>query len=165
MSKEKQIKTTDWLTRGISKEQLEREKREAIMSADLQECMTYDEWSAREYGADSIDFDTTVEKMVAKGYRKQSENVIELPCKVGDTVYCIEHKTIHECLVTMVKSLTYENRTIFFVEAECEIVSPFYSDGRKIKHGLMAVWEIEWGSWYRAFRMREEAEQVIAKGE
>lgn len=100
---------------------------------------------------------------ILQGYRKQSENVIELPCKVGDTVYCIEHKTIHECLVTMVKSLTYENRTIFFVEAECEIVSPFYSDGRKIKHGLMAVWEIEWGSWYRAFRMREEAEQAIAK--
>ena len=72
MSKEKQIKTTDWLTRGMSKEQLEREKREAIMSADLQECITYDEWSAREYGIDSIDFDTTAEKMVAKGYRKQS---------------------------------------------------------------------------------------------
>ena len=29
----------------------------------------------------------TAEKMTAKGYRKQSENVIELPCKVGDTVY------------------------------------------------------------------------------
>ena len=38
MSKEKQIETTDWLTRGISKEQLEREKQEAIMSADLELC-------------------------------------------------------------------------------------------------------------------------------
>ena len=98
-----------------------------------------------------------------EGYRKQSENVIELPCKVGDTVYCIERKNIHECLVTMVKSLTYEGATRFFVETECEIVSPFYSDGRKIKHGIMAVWEIEWGSWYRAFRTREEAEEALAK--
>lgn len=29
----------------------------------------------------------TAEKMTAKGYRKQGENVIELPCKVGDKVY------------------------------------------------------------------------------
>ena len=87
--------------------------------------------------------------------------VIVPPCKVGDTVYCIEHKTIHECIVTMVKSLTYENKTIFFVETECEIVNPFYSDGRKMKHGIMAVWEVEYGSWYRAFRTREAAEQAL----
>ena len=73
MTEGKQIKSTNWLTRGIPKEQLEREKREAIMSADLQECITYDEWSAREYGHTSIEFDVTAEKMVAKGYRKQSE--------------------------------------------------------------------------------------------
>ena len=92
-----------------------------------------------------------------------ANGVVVLPCKVGQTVYCIEHRTIRECLVKSVKSLTYENETTFFVEAECEIVSPFYSDGRKIKHGLMAVWEIEWGSWYRAFRTREEAEEALAK--
>lgn len=27
------------------------------------------------------------EKLYAKGYRKQSENTIELPCKVGETIY------------------------------------------------------------------------------
>ena len=75
MNEKKQIKTTDWLIRGMSKEQLEREKREAIMSADLEECITYDEWSAREYGIDSIDFDTMAEKMVTRGYRKQSEPI------------------------------------------------------------------------------------------
>lgn len=104
------------------------------------------------------------EHLYNAGYRKQSENVIELPCKVGDTVYCIEHNIIRECFVKMVKSLTYdENGTKYFVEVECEIESPFYSDGRKIKHGLSAVWEIEWGSWYRAFRTREEAEEALAK--
>ena len=105
----------------------------------------------------------TAKVLYNAGYRKQSENVIELPCRVGDMVYCIEHKTIRECLVTMVKSLTFANETKFFVEAECEIESPFYSDGRKIKLGLSAVWEIEWGSWYRAFRTRGEAEKVLAK--
>lgn len=38
MSRKKQIESTDWLTKGIPKEQLEREKQEAIMSADLEEC-------------------------------------------------------------------------------------------------------------------------------
>lgn len=83
MSEKKQIKTTDWLTRGISKEQLEREKREAIMSADLEMCHTEGCYCGEVY----TDFDATAEKMVAIGYRKQSENVIELPCKVGDKVY------------------------------------------------------------------------------
>lgn len=73
MSKKKIVKTTDWLTKGMSKEQLEREKREAIMSADLQLCIVYDEWSAREYGTKDVDFDTTAAKMVAMGYRKKSE--------------------------------------------------------------------------------------------
>lgn len=91
-------------------------------------------------------------------------NVIVPPCKVGDVVYCIEHKTIHECIVTLVKTLTYDNKTVFFVETECEIVSPFYSDGRKIKHGLSAVWKIEYGSWYRAFPTKEEAEKVLKEG-
>ena len=36
------IKTTDWLTKGLTKEQIAREKREAIMSADLEECMSFD---------------------------------------------------------------------------------------------------------------------------
>ena len=89
--------------------------------------------------------------------------VLVPPCKVGDKVYCIEHKTIRECVVKTVKSLTYENVTRFFVEAECEIESPFYSDGRKIKHGLSAVWETEWGPWFRAFRTIEEAKTALAE--
>ena len=89
MSTENQIKSTDWLTRGISKEQLEREKREAIFSSDLQGCIEYDEWSAREYGVESIDFDATAEKMVAKGYRKQEWISVEVVrCK--DCLYSEE---------------------------------------------------------------------------
>lgn len=73
MSKEKIIKTTDWLTRGIPKEQLEREKREAIMSADLEVCMSFDVWAERETGEKTVDYDYVAEKMVAKGYCKQND--------------------------------------------------------------------------------------------
>ena len=73
LKEKKDTKTTDWLTRGIPKEQLEREKQEAIMSAYLQECITYDEWSAKEYGNDAVDFDTTASKLIDKGYHKHTE--------------------------------------------------------------------------------------------
>ena len=139
MSKEKQIEEMARAMCPYSKDSLCRECSDACFYKD--------------YAKRAID----------KGWRKQSENIVELPCKVGDMVYCIEHKTIRECLVTMVKSLTFANETKFFVEAECEIESPFYSDGRKMKHGLSAVWEIEWGSWYRAFRTRDEAATALAK--
>lgn len=88
MSREK-IESTDWLTRDIPKEQLERKKRVAIMSADLQECHTEFFSNAELY----TDYDETARQMDDKGYRKQSENMVELPCKVGDTVWCIYNYT------------------------------------------------------------------------
>jgi hypothetical protein len=70
MSREKQIKSTDWITRDIPKEQLEREKQEAIMSVDLELCHT--EFMSG-VGEIYTDYDTTAQKMYDKGYRKQSE--------------------------------------------------------------------------------------------
>ena len=70
MSREKQIESTDWLTRGISKEQLKREKQEAIMSADLELCHTE---FATGVGEIYTDYDTTAQKLIAKGWSKQSE--------------------------------------------------------------------------------------------
>ena len=70
LSKEKQIESTDWLTRGISKEQLEREKRAAIMSADLELCHTE---FATGVGEIYTDYDATAQKLIAKGWSKQSE--------------------------------------------------------------------------------------------
>ena len=67
MSREKQIESTDWLTRDIPKEQLEREKQEAIMSADLELC--HAEFISGIY----TDYDAIAQKMFAKGWRKQIE--------------------------------------------------------------------------------------------
>lgn len=41
-------------------------------------------------GHTSSDAIERIGNMSVKGYRKQSENVIELPCKIGDTVYIID---------------------------------------------------------------------------
>lgn len=81
MSRDKQnIKTTDWLIRGIPEEQLKREKREAIMSAYLELCITYDEETK------SIDFDATAEKMVANGYVKASDVAREIFKEVKEAI-------------------------------------------------------------------------------
>ena len=36
------------------------------------------------------DYQRKARRLYNAGYRKQSENVIELPCKIGDTVYIID---------------------------------------------------------------------------
>ena len=41
----------------------------------------------------------SAEALYNAGYRKQSENVIELPCKVGDKVYVLSQKSIQEYTV------------------------------------------------------------------
>lgn len=66
----RKIPTTDWLTKGVPQEQLEREKQEATMSIDLGLCHTE---FATGVGEIYTDYDTTAQKMIAKGYRKQSE--------------------------------------------------------------------------------------------
>lgn len=104
-------------------------------------------------GANCVDY-LIVDHLLANG-------VIVPPCKVGDTVYCVEHKSIHAGIVTSVKSIAHVNDMKFIVHVECEIKDPFYNDGRKMKHGIVAVWGIEWGSWHMAFPTIEEAEKAL----
>ncbi len=89
---------------------------------------------------------------------KDKSLIVELPCEVGDKVYVIEGKTVLKGIVVLVKSVTDNDETRFFVQVETEIEDPFYEDKRKIKHGVYAVWRIEYGSWNRAFYTKEEAE-------
>jgi hypothetical protein len=75
-----------------------------------------------------------------EGYRKQRENTIELPCKVGDTVYRVKKRRGVWCILPReVVSLTYRldylyrvvweifttetdilGKTVFLTEAEAE---------------------------------------------
>jgi hypothetical protein len=51
------------------------------MAKDLGECHTIDEWAAREYGEAYTDFHATAEKMLDRGWSKQSEVVRCKDCK------------------------------------------------------------------------------------
>lgn len=88
------IKTTDWLTRGVTEEQIAREKEEAIMAADLELCHNeafIDDPMRIDY------FDEISERMVEKGYHKQIEaEWITKSWETEDDWGCYNHRSI-EC--------------------------------------------------------------------
>ena len=105
------IKTTDWLTKGMTKEQIAREKREAIMSADLEECMSFDIRMKKEADEKTVDYDYVAEKMVDKGYRKQSEVAREIISEIlsSHTLDIDGFFTMHESeLIELKKKYTGE---------------------------------------------------------
>lgn len=86
-----------------------------------------------------------------KGWRKQSENVIELPCKVGDTVYCIwQYSDFAKEDIPFIQ----ETRVIAFVidEGVLKIIPANYREMTDSWHQLLAI----------AFT-KEEAEEALAK--
>ena len=86
------------------------------------------------------------------GYRKQSENVIELPCKIGDTVYIIDECGDGECSEDYVLEVKVRQ---FFIN----------------KNGIMVDLELPLGlrlnTWMmvgkNVFLTEEEAETALAK--
>ena len=75
------IKTTDWLTRGMTKEQVAREKQEAIMAADLELCYTERMGVSKLYP----DYDAIAERMYEIGYRQQNAIIDEFVKRLKDT--------------------------------------------------------------------------------
>ena len=87
------------------------------------------------------------ERLYNAGYRKQSENMVELPCKVGDSVWCIYNytkpKEFQIAILTMSK-----NHYSFTIETKDGIYK-HYCDKEAV------------GKW--VFFTKEEAEEVLAK--
>ena len=84
-------------------------------------------------------------KLTAKGYRKQSENTVELPCKVGDTVYRLKKRNGVWCILPReVVSLTY-----------------------RLDHLYRVVWEVFSTEMdvlgKTVFLTKEKAEEALAK--
>ena len=82
-----------------------------------------------------------------KGYRKQSENTIELPCKVGDKVWCISNYTKPKEFQITILTMS-ENHYSFVIEAH-KGVYKHYCDKDSV------------GKY--VFFTKEEAENALAK--
>lgn len=103
------------------------------------------------------DLSILVENLYTAGYRKQSENVIELPCKVGDDVYLPwEWKDTSGIAI-----LTVERISI--TEAGCSIRTDLWSDDEDywLAYNCGVFYFEEIGK--TVFLVKEEAEKAVAK--
>ena len=95
--------------------------------------------------------------------------VTVLPVQVGDTVYGrfrIYGNEVHQCKVVKVYACQFKNRIVrYFLDLKFEIIDPFFGDGRLMCCGMQATYGDDWGSWYRVYLTREEAEAQPPKGE
>ena len=97
------------------------------------------------------------EEIYNAGYRKQSENVIELPCKVGDTVWHIRRTPEHrggsyivEAKIICIPIRVYPNEVYF------ELILRYTQ-----RNGMPEETSSILGKY--AFPTKEEAEQALAK--
>jgi hypothetical protein len=162
------------------KEQIEkigdREKRVVLeLSNDLNRILhKYVDISPRQYASKEfsaryrdmgidIDFVGITTDLLNAGYRKQSENVIELPCKVGDTAYCVYCGKVIQGIVRLIRPFVSEQEIIFKGNLICEIENLFIEDGTKEEVELYIVFEKPYGIERVAYLTREEAENALAK--
>ena len=100
---------------------------------------------------------------------EEQGRLIELPCKIGDTVYgsfqCYDGKEIRECKVIGIRACQFkaDSECYYFVDVEFNIIDPFYMDGRLMTCKHQAVIGNDYGSWERGFFTREEVLKGIEK--
>lgn len=102
---------------------------------------------------------------------EEAGRLIELPCKIGDTVYgrfqCYDGKEIRECKVIGIRACQFkaDSECCYFVDVEFNIIDPFYRDRRLMICRHQAVIGNVYGSWERVFLTREEAEAALKEAD
>lgn len=102
--------------------------------------------------------EAVAEKLLAEG-------VIVLPCKVGDTVYCIYREKVIQGTVRLIRPFISEKETIFKGNIICEVENIFLDDGSKEEIELYVVFENPYGIERLAYLTREEAERALERRE
>jgi hypothetical protein len=93
------------------------------------------------------DADKIAEALYNAGYRKQSENTMELPCKLGDKVWCIYNYTNPKEFRITTLTIS-ENHYAFVIEADKGIYKHYCDKDSAGKY---------------VFFTKEEAENALAK--
>lgn len=100
----------------------------------------------------------TAESLYNAGYRKQSENVIELLCKVGDTVYVPWRWAFQQGVATVrieeIKFYDSQMHYMFFIDME--------SDNECFNQSF-GGWKLGKSIGVSVFLTKEEAEKALAK--
>ena len=74
-----------------------------------------------------------VQKLAHYEDLEEQSRLIELPCKVGDTVWIIRHKKVCEAIVTRIVLGISNTSAVINLDAVYEMEDLFYSDGRTSK--------------------------------
>ena len=102
---------------------------------------------------------------------KEQGRLIELPCKIGDTVYghfqCYDGKENRECKVIGIRACQFkaDSECYYFVDVEFNSIDPFYKDGRLMTCRQQAAIGNDYGSWERVFFTCEEVETALKGAE
>ena len=102
---------------------------------------------------------------------EEQGRLVELPCKIGDTVYghfqCYDGKEIRECKVIGIRACQFKanSECYYFVDVEFNIIDPFYKDGRLMTCRQQAAIGNDYGSWERVFFTCEEVETALKGAE
>ena len=126
----------------------------------------YEKVDCSECGQEHKQVEEWLEELKHYKQLKETGKLIELPCKIGDTVYghfqCYDSKKIRECKVIGIRACHFKanSECYYFVDVEFNIIDPFYMDGRLMTCRHQAVIGNDYGSWERVFFTREEAEEA-----
>ena len=130
---------------------------ELIINAD-----TYDSYECKLCNKDDDACDCCYAEKLAD--KLLANGVVCLPCKVGDTVYCIYHEKVIQGTVRLIRPFISEKETVFKGNIICEVDNLFFDDGTKEEVELYVVFEKPYGCERIAYLTREEAERAL-KGE
>lgn len=95
---------------------------------------------------------------------KAQGRLIELPCKVGDTVYCIAGKEILRGYVRRIRPFIGGDYINIMLDVGFTIVDPFYSDGRTTTFEQVSSFNPETYCTI-VYHTREEAEAALKERE
>lgn len=94
---------------------------------------------------------------------KDKSRFIELPCAVGDTVYCVYYEKVIQGTVRLIRPFVSKDDVVFKGNIICEIDSLFWDDGRKEEIELYVVFEKPYGMERVAYFIKEDAEAELKK--
>lgn len=94
---------------------------------------------------------------------QEAGRLVELPCKVGETVYCIVNKKILSGYVKRIRPFIGGDYIDIMLDVEFTIVDPFYHDGRMTTFAQVASFDSR-AYCTIAYHTHEEAEAALEGG-
>ncbi len=91
---------------------------------------------------------------------QEAGRLVELPCKVGETVYCIVNKKILSGYVKRIRPFIGGDYIDIMLDVEFTIVDPFYHDGRMTTFAQVASFDSR-AYCTIAYHTHEEAEAAL----